>query len=74
MGTPNVSPDGAFGPQLGWLWAKAALLAHMATAPAMRMSFILIMFGLLFWRFNVLFSSSQANEPRWEKLPTMARA
>ena len=63
MGTPNVSPEGAFGPQLGWLWAKAAVLAHMAlahmaTAPAMRRSFILIMFGLLFQRFNVLFSSS----------------
>jgi len=53
VGTPNVSPDGAFGPQLGWLWAKAPVLAQMATAPAMRMSFILVMFGLMFQRFSV---------------------
>jgi hypothetical protein len=46
-----VSPAGAFGPQFGELWAKAAVLAHMvvhmaadvANAPAMAMSFILVM-------------------------------
>jgi hypothetical protein len=48
VGTPYVSPDGAFGPQLGWLCAKAAVLTHMATAPAMRIGFIVIMFCPVF--------------------------
>jgi len=43
----EVSPAGAFGPQFGELWAKAAVLApmvaDMAKAPAMAMSFILVM-------------------------------